>query len=203
MYPVQEHYARSGPGSAIAERIPEALRDSAGAAADVTPQTLAPYDHIHGRGLLATRDLVALLEPSEGEAILDIGCGIGGPARWIASEAKCRVTGGRPHGGVLRRGGCHDSRLRAPLHAVRIHEGSVLALPLPDAFFDKAYSHNVVMNIGDQARVYREAYRRAEAGRQAGAVPPQRRRGARDGLPRALGIRPRDQLPRLGRRDSA
>jgi SAM-dependent methyltransferase len=42
---------------------------------------------------------------------------------------------------------------------VTILEGSVLALPLPDATFDRAYSHNVLMNIADKAGVYREAFR--------------------------------------------
>ena len=42
---------------------------------------------------------------------------------------------------------------------VRILEGSALALPVPDASFDRAYSHNVVMNIADKAGVYREAFR--------------------------------------------
>jgi SAM-dependent methyltransferase len=42
---------------------------------------------------------------------------------------------------------------------VRILQGSALALPLPDASFDRAYSHNVVMNIEDKAAVYREAFR--------------------------------------------
>lgn len=158
MHPVQEHYARAGTGSAIAERILAALRDATGADAPVSPQALAPYDHIHGRGLLATRDLVALLEPAAGEEILDIGCGIGGPARWIASEARCRVTGVD-----LTAEFCAAAAVLTIAcglgGAVPIHQGSALSLPLPDAAFDKAYSHNVVMNIADKAGVYREAYR--------------------------------------------
>lgn len=158
MHPVQEHYARAGTGSAIAERILAALHEVAGADVPVTPQALAPFDHIHGRGLLATRDLVALLAPAEGEEILDIGCGIGGPARWIASEVRCRVTGVD-----LTAEFCAAAEaltLACGLsHTVPIHQGSALALPLPDAAFDKAYSHNVVMNIADKAGVYREAFR--------------------------------------------
>jgi len=42
---------------------------------------------------------------------------------------------------------------------VTIHNGSALDLPLPDAAFDRAYSQNVVMNIADKPRFYREAFR--------------------------------------------
>lgn len=90
---VQDHYASSGSGSAIAARIIAALRAHAGAEVAITPDTLAPLDHFHGRGVLATQALVALLEPGAGETILDIGSGIGGPARWIAETCACSVTG--------------------------------------------------------------------------------------------------------------
>lgn len=155
---VQDHYARSGSGSAIAARIIAALRAHAGAGVAITPETLASIDHLHGRGKLATDDLIALLEPQPGEAILDIGCGIGGPARWIAAKCDCTVTGVD-----LTAEHCDAARqLNAAsgmADRVRILEGSALALPLPDASFDRAYSHNVVMNIADKAQVYREAFR--------------------------------------------
>jgi ubiquinone/menaquinone biosynthesis C-methylase UbiE len=102
--------------------------------------------------------LVALLEPRAGEEILDIGSGIGGPARWIAATSGCTVTGVD-----LTAAFCDAARdLNAPsgmADRVRILQGSALALPLPDASFDRAYSHNVVMNIADKAAVYREAFR--------------------------------------------
>src|SRR5262249_4844407 len=87
--PVARHYGSAG----IAERRLAALRAANGADAPVTPEALAPVDHFHGRGVLATGELMALLGPQPGEHILDIGCGIGGPARWIAGKAGCRVTG--------------------------------------------------------------------------------------------------------------
>ena len=155
---VQDHYASSGSGSAIAARIIAALRAHAGADVAITPETLAPLDHFHGRGVLATQALVALLEPRAGEVILDIGSGIGGPARWIAATCGCTVTGVD-----LTAAFCDAARdLNAAsgmADRVRILQGSALALPLPDASFDRAYSHNVVMNIADKAAVYREAFR--------------------------------------------
>jgi len=155
---VEDHYARSGSGCAIAARIVAAVRMHAGAEAAITPEALAPVDHLHGRGPLATADLVAMLEPQAREAILDIGSGLGGPARWIASRFGCAVTGVD-----LTEEHCDAAReLNATCglsDRVRILQGSATALPLPDAGYDRAYSHNVVMNIADKAAVYREAFR--------------------------------------------
>jgi 2-polyprenyl-3-methyl-5-hydroxy-6-metoxy-1,4-benzoquinol methylase len=73
---ITDHYASTD----IAARLLAALRAAQGPDAPITPDALAPLDHFHGRGVAATRELVALLEPRAGERILDIGCGIGGPA---------------------------------------------------------------------------------------------------------------------------
>ena len=154
---VQDHYARSGSGSAIVARIIAALRAHAGDDVAITPETLAPIDHLHGRGEFATQELTALLEPRSGEAILDIGSGLGGPARWIATKFGCAMTGVD-----LTQEHCDAAReLNAACglsDRVRIMQGSALDLPLPERF-ERAYSHNVVMNIADKARLYREAFR--------------------------------------------
>ena len=154
---VQDHYARSGSGSAIVARIIAALRAHAGDDVAITPETLAPIDHLHGRGEFATQELTALLEPRSGEAILDIGSGLGGPARWIATKFGCAMTGVD-----LTQEHCDAAReLNAACglsDRVRIMQGSALDLPLPESF-ERAYSHNVVMNIADKARLYREAFR--------------------------------------------
>jgi len=156
---VDRHYGNPG----IAERILAALRAANGPDAPVTPEALAPIDHFHGRGVLATGELVALLDPRPGEHILDIGSGIGGPARWIASRRGCRVTGVD-----LTPEFCEAARLlndaAGMADRVTIIEGSALDLPLPDAAFDRAYSQNVAMNIADKPRFYCEAFRALRPG---------------------------------------
>jgi SAM-dependent methyltransferase len=151
---VDRHYGNPG----IAERILAALRAANGPDAPVTPEALAPIDHFHGRGVVATGELVALLDPQPGEHILDIGSGIGGPARWIAARCGCRITGVD-----LTPEFCEAARaLNAAAgmaDRVTIVEGSALDLPLPDASVDRAYSQNVAMNIADKPRFYREAFR--------------------------------------------
>ncbi|HEX4173108.1 MAG TPA: class I SAM-dependent methyltransferase [Acetobacteraceae bacterium] len=155
---VQDFYAQSGSGAEIANRIISTLRTAAGALVAITPETLAPFDHVHARGLAGTRALTEFLEPKGGDSILDIGSGIGGPARWIAANYQCKVTAVD-----LTKEYCAAARdLNAACGMaaqVRILEGSATALPLPDAMFDAAYSHSVLMNIADKAGFYREAFR--------------------------------------------
>jgi SAM-dependent methyltransferase len=156
---VARHYGTSG----IAARVLAALREAQGPDAPVTVDALAPLDQFHGRGPLATRELVALLAPQPGERVLDIGSGIGGPARWIAAKFECHVTGVD-----LTPEFCEAAEalnLAADLaDRVRIIRGSALALPVPDGAFDAAYSQNVVMNIADKALFYREAFRALRPG---------------------------------------
>ena len=155
---VQDHYAGDDTGSAMASRILAAVRAVYGSDAAITPETLAPLDHFNGRGLAATQELVALLDPQAGESLLDIGSGIGGPARWIAVQYGCTVTGVDVTAAF-----CETARaLNAACGVadrVRIVDGTALALPFPDASFDRAYAHGVLTSIADKLGVYREACR--------------------------------------------
>lgn len=150
---VERHYANDH----IVEPILAAVRAQIGDA-PITPEALAPIDHFHSRGLDATRELMTALGPSRGASLLDIGCGIGGPARWVASQYDCRVTGID-----LTEAFCRAGRILNDLTGladrVTIVHGDALALPFPGATFDMAYSQNVIMNIADKAGFYREAHR--------------------------------------------
>src|SRR5205814_10075012 len=86
---VAQHYGSAG----IAERVLAAFREANGPNAPVTPEALAPFDHFHGRGVLATQEIAAQLALKPGERVLDIGSGIGGPARWFAATCAVKVTG--------------------------------------------------------------------------------------------------------------
>ncbi len=151
---IESHYASDG----IAARLLTALRAAKGADAPVTPEALAPLDHFHNRGVVATREMLALLAPLPGDHVLDIGCGIGGPARWIAKAAGCRVAGVDlvPEFAAAGRALCEAT---GQSDRVDIRAGDALALPFADATFDRAYSQNVAMNIADKPAMYREALR--------------------------------------------
>src|SRR5580700_2835290 len=156
---VAQHYGTPG----IAARILTALRTAHGAEAQATVDALAPADHFHGRGVAATQELVAILQPQPGERLLDIGSGIGGPARWIAAKFGVHVTGVD-----LTPEFCAAAeelnRATGLADRVTIKQGSALALPVPDNAFDRAYSQNVIMNIADKRGFYREAFRALKPG---------------------------------------
>ena len=156
---VAQHYGSAG----IADRVLAAFREANGPDAAVTPEALAPFDHFHGRGVAATQELATQLALHSGERVLDIGCGIGGPARWFAAKYGVQVTGVD-----LTPEFCAAAEaLNAATglaDRVRITQGSALALPVPDGAFDAAYSQNVIMNIADKQLFYREAFRALRPG---------------------------------------
>ena len=59
----------------------------------LTVEDLAPVDHFHARGFPATVELADRLPVKAGQHIVDIGCGLGGPARYMARRFQCKVSG--------------------------------------------------------------------------------------------------------------
>ncbi len=124
----------------------------------LSPADLFPFDQLHGRELLATRDHVARLAPQPGENILDIGSGIGGPARFIASTFGCDVTGIdlTPQFVAAAK---YFTTLTGLDSLVHFDQGDATAMPYEDGRFDASVCFYVGMNLPDHQAVLAEAFR--------------------------------------------
>jgi ubiquinone/menaquinone biosynthesis C-methylase UbiE len=151
---VARHYTRGD----LRDRLYAALAADGVDPRNPSIEALAPYDQFHGRGLEATVEIADRLEIGAGDHILDVGSGIGGPARYFARRFGCTVTGVD-----LTAEFCEVAReLTRALgleQSVRFERGNALAMPFADASFDGAYSMNVSMNIADKGALYREIHR--------------------------------------------
>ena len=151
---VAAHYGR---GDLLA-RLDAALADDGADPARPTIESLAPYDQFHGRGLEATVEAAAMMQAAPGDHLLDVGSGIGGPARWVARRFRCKVTGIdlTPEFCDVAR---HLTRRLGMDDRVAFEVGDALAMPFPDDTFDGAWSMNVSMNVADKGALYREIRR--------------------------------------------
>jgi ubiquinone/menaquinone biosynthesis C-methylase UbiE len=151
---VSSHYS----GGQLLSRLNAALIEDGVDPAQPSIEALAPYDQFHGRGLEATMELADLMQGGASSHILDLGSGIGGPARYFAKRFGWRVTGIdlTPEFCEVAR---HLTRLLGLEDRVTFELGNALAMPFPAASADGAYSMNVSMNIADKGAFYREIHR--------------------------------------------
>jgi ubiquinone/menaquinone biosynthesis C-methylase UbiE len=151
---VRDHYRATG----LRERLKTALAALGPEDRPLTPQQLAPLDQFHTRGLAATAELAGLARIAADQSVLDVGCGVGGPARFLAATHGCRVVGidlSEPFVDAAR-----YLTDRAGLGGrVTFQTASALELPFDDGRFDVVLLQHVAMNISDRARLYRELRR--------------------------------------------
>lgn len=139
-------------------RVLEAMRASGLPTDSTTVEALAPVDHFHARGFKSTQELADNLPVKPGDRLVDIGCGIGGPARYLAQRFDCRVEGIDITPPFVTAGN-HLSALTGMQDRVKIVLGDGQHLPYPDQSFDGGYSQHVTMNIADRDRFFAEAFR--------------------------------------------
>jgi SAM-dependent methyltransferase len=154
MQAVDQHYGRSG----LASAIDEALRRAGKEREALSPLDLAPLDHFHSRGREATLELARLAEPGPDTRVLDVGGGLGGPARTLAREIGCRVTVLDLTEEFCRIGRDLTRRTRLE-ERVSFEHGNALAMPFPDAAFDLAWTQHSSMNVAEKERLYGEVHR--------------------------------------------
>ncbi len=136
------------------KRLLEALSASGLDINRLSPDELAPIDEFHIGGRLATAELAAQLGLRPGLKLLDVGSGIGGPARYLAHAFGCEVIGIDLTEAFVRI--ATDLTRRASLsNRVKFQQGSALDLPFEAASFDGATMLHVGMNIDDKPRLCR------------------------------------------------
>lgn len=148
------HYGRAD----LLDRIDTALRQAGKDPQRPTIDDLAPVDEFHSRGREATKELAALLPADIDTEVLDVGSGLGGPARFLAATHGLKIVGidltpdyVAVAQELTRRCGLADR--------VRFLTADATDLPFPPASFAAAYTQHVAMNIEDKQALYADVAR--------------------------------------------
>jgi len=152
---VAAHY---GGDSGLADAIADCLREAGTELQGLKTTDLATVDEFHIRGRKATLELAGQMNLHENARVLDVGSGLGGPARTLAEAHGCKVIGvdltpAFSHTATTLSGwvGLADK--------VAFQQGDATALPFENDQFDAAMTIHVAMNIAAKDRVYAEAKR--------------------------------------------
>ena len=133
--------------------------DAAGVATqDCSIDELAPLDEFHVGGRVATESLCARLGLAAGMKVLDLGCGLGGPARFVASSFGAKVSGVDLTDSYVTVADALTARCGLG-NSTEFVVGSALDLDDADASYDVATMFHVGMNIADKAALFEETYR--------------------------------------------
>jgi sarcosine/dimethylglycine N-methyltransferase len=124
----------------------------------LSPEELGALDHFHTGGLRATRELLEVAQIRTEDRVLDIGAGLAGSARLLASAVGCRIDCIEMSPDYCA-GALLLNRLTGLDDRVQVHQGSALDLPFPDDSFDVVWMQNVGMNIADKRKLYGEIFR--------------------------------------------
>lgn len=152
---ITSHYETGGLG----DRILAGLRASGkNPDAGVSIDDLVAVDHYHSCGKDATLDVLKLADIPKGAKVLDVGGGIGGPARLVAKTADAQVTVVDLTDEYVKVGELLTQITKLSDRVKFIH-ASALEMPVPDGSFDVAWLQHSTMNIPDKKRLFAEIRR--------------------------------------------
>lgn len=154
MSDVEAHYGRGD----LRARIEDALQKAGLGDGPLDPDELALVEEFHTLGRPATIELAELAGIDRGAMILDVGAGIGGPARLLARRYEAIVTGIDVTAEFCQVATWLSKRTGLSDH-VTFHTGDALALPFDDASFDVVWTQHVTMNVADKGAFYGELRR--------------------------------------------
>jgi SAM-dependent methyltransferase len=119
----------------------------------LTIETLAAVDQFHGGGKASTDRLARLARLKPGMRVLDVGGGLGGPARTLAVEHGCFVTVVDLTESYVQSGRWLTARLGLA-DRVSHRVGDALALDMEGETFDVVWTQNSGMNIAAKEVLY-------------------------------------------------
>ena len=151
---IREHYS----AASLTDRIKSALATISPEDQTLTVAQLAPLDQFHIRGILATAELAAAAGIESSTRVLDIGCGIGGPARYLAATFGCKVTGVDLSPGFIDAATYLTARCGLS-DRVTFQIADALHLPFENEAFDTVFLQHVAMNIEARPALYAEVRR--------------------------------------------
>lgn len=152
---VAAHYSGSG---GLADAIAESLRSAGKDLNELKTTDLAAVDEFHIRGRKATLELAERMNLSKDSRVLDIGSGLGGPARTLAETYGCHVTGVD-----LTQAFCDAAEVMSDWvnlgNRLVFQQEDATNLAFLDNQFDAAMTIHVAMNIPAKDKMYEQARR--------------------------------------------
>jgi ubiquinone/menaquinone biosynthesis C-methylase UbiE len=136
----------------------QALEEKGIAADAVNVADLHAFDMIHMGGLAATDSLASMAGIDAGQKVLDVGCGVGGPARRVASEFGAAVWG-LELSETLYQTAVKFTELVGLQEQVQFKQGSALSLPFGDGEFNVVIMQHVAMQISEKDQLFGELTR--------------------------------------------
>lgn len=156
--PTAQYWHRDDLLAAVLDALEQAGKDLE----RLTVEELAATDQFHGGGRPATlrlAELAGLHEPvTSARRVLDVGGGLGGPARTLASLFGCEVAAVDITPSYVEVAQ-HLTELVGLDDRVTHHVGDALDLSFDDKSFDLVWTQNSGMNIADKETLYRGFHR--------------------------------------------
>jgi ubiquinone/menaquinone biosynthesis C-methylase UbiE len=151
---IADHYKHGS----LLEAIEAALEKIGKTKETVSIEDLGPVDEFHIGSRLATKRFLDQLKFTENDHVLDIGCGLGGAARFVAKTYGSQVTGVDLVSEYVDTGNELSKWVKLG-DKITLSQGSAEGIDFGEATFSGAYMLHVGMNIEDKEALFKEVYK--------------------------------------------
>lgn len=142
----------------LSDKILATLQKEGINTAELVKNAFSPIEELHLRGSVVTFELAQKVGLNEKMKVLDVGCGIGGPARKLASKYGCHVTGLDLSKEYCRAAEIINDHIGLR-DKIEIQQGNALKMSFNDEVFDVAFLQHVLMNIENKSRLFSQVSR--------------------------------------------